>query len=685
MTAPARTPNRLLDEKSPYLLQHAKNPVDWYPWGDEAFAKAREENKPVFLSIGYSTCHWCHVMARESFMDSEVAAALNRDYVAVKVDREERPDVDHVYMNVCQMLTGSGGWPLTVIMTPEKKPFFAGTYYPKESRFGLPGVLDILKTIQNAWATDEKALRDQADRVYAALKETGGRKTASDSVRETGNLEIMERAYRHLSESFDEEHGGFGGAPKFPTPHTLLFLLRYWKRTGQRRALEMVEKTLTCANAGGIYDHVGFGFYRYSTDARWLVPHFEKMLYDQAMMIMAYTELWLCTKKNAYKDVVYEIASFLDVEMKSPDAAFWSAIDAESEGEEGRFYVWTPAEVVEALGAKDGQAYCRAFDITVEGNFHGKSIPNLVQSRDRIGATREAFSKNRRKLYFERAKRPRPGVDDKVLTSWNALCIAALAKAGRAFHDPALVETASAALNFIEQKLVRDGTPFARYRDGETAYRGYLDDHAFLIWAYIEMREATQDPRYLRAAAALARRMIASFWDPEGRGFFVTGQDSEELIVRPKETWDGAIPSGNSVAVMDLLRLYHLLDEEEFRDTALAALDGLWPAMQREPTGLLHLVSAAMYQEGGALDVLAVGPKDDSELQAMLSYIGDVYLPDSHVMFAEDRPDMRDVAPPSDGDAVLVMCRGRTCSAPLRSVNELQRALLTAPAPALRL
>ena len=676
MTAPVSTPNRLSKEKSPYLLQHAKNPVDWYPWGDEAFAKAREANKPVFLSIGYSTCHWCHVMARESFMDPEVASLLNSDYVAVKVDREERPDVDHVYMSVCQMLTGSGGWPLTVIMTPEKKPFFAGTYYPKESRFGLPGVLNILETVKDGWATDEKALRDQADRVYAALKETGARRTAAEGMSKPGDLEIMERAQRHLSESFDEEYGGFGGAPKFPTPHTLLFLLRYWRRTGQRRALEMVERTLRCANAGGIYDHVGFGFYRYSTDARWLVPHFEKMLYDQAMMIMAYTELWLCTKRDAYRDVAYEIASFLDAEMKSPDGGFWSAIDAESEGEEGKFYVWTPAEVVEALGAKDGQSYCRAFDITADGNFHGKSIPNLIRDRDRVGESREVFSKSRRKLYSARAKRVHPSVDDKILTSWNALSIAALAKAGRAFGDPALVETASAALEFIERNLMSHGTPYARYRDAETAYRGYLDDYAFLIWAYLEMREATQDSRYLGSAVELARRMTASFWDREERGFFVTDREAEELIVRPKETWDGAIPSGNSVAVMDLLRLYHLTDNEEFLDTALAALDALRPAMQREPTGLLHLVSAAMYEEGGALDVLAVGPRDDPDIQAMLSYVADVYLPDSHIMFVGDRPETKDVAPRTAGESSLVICRGRTCSAPLRSVEELQRALL---------
>ncbi len=693
MTTPVHTPNRLSSQKSPYLLQHAHNPVDWYPWGEEAFRKALSEQKPIFLSIGYSTCHWCHVMARESFMDDEVASLLNRSFVSIKVDREERPDVDHVYMNVCQMLTGSGGWPLTVVMTPQKRPFFAGTYFPKKSRFGLPGLMDILETIANTWNDDREALEDQADKVYDALRRSREAVTSrapaeAPPAEEQGQLRpIIEKAYRELAESFDEDNGGFGSAPKFPSPHTLLFLLRYWKRTGRRRALDMVERTLRHAYAGGIYDHVGFGFFRYSTDAKWLVPHFEKMLYDQATMMMAFTELGLATKKDIYRDVVYQIAAFLENEMKSPDGAFWSAVDAESEGEEGKFYVWTPQEIEDVLGAKEGKAYCEAYGITEDGNFHGHSIPNLIRPVERPGGhgrTEVVIPsgsatpyKDRRKLYAARAERVHPGIDDKVLTSWNALAIAAFAKAGRALGDPAFIDTAKECLSFIESALVRDGELYARYRDGETAFPGYLDDYAFLIWAYLEMHQATQDVNYLSKALELASHMTESFWDEEGKGFFVTGQGAEELVVRPKEIWDGAVPSGNSVAVMGLLRLAHLAYREDLEEKALATLDALAPAMSREPTGLLHLVAAALYAEGGAQDAVADGRRDDPNIQAMISYMNSLYLPDLQVIFAEDqrRLGIADELPPSDRPCVWI-CRQRTCGQPLTSVDALQKAFL---------
>ncbi|MEX0974925.1 MAG: thioredoxin domain-containing protein [Bacillota bacterium] len=693
MTTPIRTSNHLAGQKSPYLLQHAQNPVDWYPWGDEAFLKARSEDKPVFLSIGYSTCHWCHVMARESFMDEKVADLLNRAFVAVKVDREERPDVDHVYMNVCQMLTGSGGWPLTVLLTPDKKPFFTGTYFPKDSRFGLPGLYDILDVIASTWSSDRSALEEQADRVYAALK-SAGESLTSQGLHDlpkpapggTPFEAVIDKAYRDLSQSFDQDNGGFGSAPKFPSVHTLTFLLRYWKRTGQKRALQMVEETLRHAYAGGIYDHVGFGFFRYATDTKWLVPHFEKMLYDQAMMMIAFTDLGLATKKDAYRDVVYEIATFLENEMKSPEGAFWSAVDAESEGEEGKFYVWTPDEVAEVLGPKEGKAYCQVYGITAEGNFHGKSIPNLVPAGGRpdapartevdIGRGGAVSDKNRRKLYAARSLRVHPGVDDKVLTSWNALAIAALARAGRAFNDPAFTDTASECLSFLERNLVKDGEVYARFRDDEVAYRGYLDDYAFLIWAYLEMREATLDTRYLTRALELSLRMVELFWDDEAHGFFVTAKDAEELLVRPKEFWDGAIPSGNSVAVTDLLRVGHLLERDDLVEIAYAAMEALIPAMRREAVGLCHLISAVLYAEGGAQDVVATGRKDDPNMQAMISYINSVFLPHAQVVFAEglsapERPTLR-------------ICQRKTCGPPLTSVDALQKALLVPPKPQLR-
>ena len=615
MTTPVRTPNRLIKEKSPYLLQHAHNPVAWYPWGDEALHRAESEDKPVFLSIGYSTCHWCHAMARESFEDKEVAGLLNSRFIAVKVDREERPDIDHVYMNVCQMLTGSGGWPLTIIMTPDKRPFFAGTYFPERRRFGMPGLIDVLEVIAAAWSHDRKALLEQADKVCAALRReaaqagkipgggpslnrAGLRAQESDRYRK-----LLDRAYQELSKSFDEDNGGFGTAPKFPAAHNLLFLLRYWKRTGEKRALEMVERTLQRAYSGGIYDHVGFGFFRYSTDARWIVPHFEKMLYDNAMMMMAYTELGAATKKDAYRDVVYQLYRFLESEMKSPEGAFWSAVDAESEGEEGKFYVWTPDEVMEVLG-DEAEAYCKMLGITADGNFHGKSVPNLIRPvekrgrHDRTEAVPEgfmAFEKLREKLYAHRSRRVHPAIDDKVLTSWNALTVAALATAAQVFDDPDFLDSAHKCLEFLERTLVKDGHVFARYRDGEVLCPGYLDDYAFLVWAYIEMHQATQEPGCLARAVDLAERMVDLFWDNDKKGFFLTSEGSETLIVRPKEVRDGALPSGNSVAVMDLLRLAYLLGREDFEERGFETVDGLMDLMTREPTGMMHLVTAVEF------------------------------------------------------------------------------------------
>lgn len=684
MSTPVSGGNRLVREKSPYLLQHAQNPVDWYPWGEEAFDKARDEDKPVFLSIGYSTCHWCHVMAKESFMDEGIAQILNREYVPVKVDREERPDVDHVYMNVCQRLTGSGGWPLTVIMTPDKKPFFAGTYFPKESRFGLMGLRDILTTVARAWRESREALLAQAERVYEAIKEDFAARPGTEAGLD-GLEDIVERAYRHLSESFDEEYGGFGTAPKFLTPHALTFLLRYWKRSGKKRALQMVEKTVMGARAGGIYDHVGFGFFRYSTDSKWLIPHFEKMLYDQATMVMAISELWLCTKKDLYREIAYEIVHFLETEMRSPEGAFWSAIDADSEGEEGKFYVWTPGEVISVLGQKEGEAFCREYGITPEGNFHGKSVPNLIGREKKTNGVVEpplGRSKNRAKLYEARAMRTRPGTDDKVLTSWNGLAIAALAKASRAFDDGSFIELAASCLDFIEKNLQKDGVLYARYREGNVAFRGYLDDYAFLTWAYLEMREATLDEAYLRRAAALAREMVRSFWDQDSQAFYVTAAGTEELLVRPREFWDGAIPSGNSVAIMDLLRISRLTGDQEMHDIAVSALGALSSALRREPTGLLHLLTAAMYATGGGYDIKAVGRTGDPRMQAMLSYLRDVYLPDAQVVIADPSAESQGTPGGGDDGPFVVVCREMTCSAPLRSVEDLQKALVTVPAPA---
>lgn len=445
MNTKQRYTNKLISEKSPYLLQHAHNPVDWFPWGDEAFEKAKGEEKPIFLSIGYSTCHWCHVMARESFEDDEVAELLNKHFVSIKVDREERPDIDMIYMNACQAMTGQGGWPLTVVMTPDKKPFFAGTYFPKESKWGRPGLMDILKQLIEVWEKERSRIDTVGNQVMRILQ-------AQDHGT-PGKLEesIIEEAFHEFSINFDVKYGGFGMAPKFPTPHNLLFLLRYWHKTGDNKALQMAEKTLEAMAKGGIFDHIGFGFHRYSTDGNWLVPHFEKMLYDNALLAYVYTEAYQATKKNLYKDIAGKIFTYVLRDMTSPEGGFYSAEDADSEGEEGKFYVWTPAEVEEVLGDEDGKWFCRTFDISSKGNFEGKSIPNLINGKivenDRVIRCRE-------KLFSAREKRIHPHKDDKILTSWNGLMIAAFAKGARVFKDNTLCEAAERAVDFIFSKLI---------------------------------------------------------------------------------------------------------------------------------------------------------------------------------------------------------------------------------------
>ncbi|HQA48726.1 MAG TPA: thioredoxin domain-containing protein, partial [Bacillota bacterium] len=553
--AGSRKTNRLIHEKSPYLLQHAHNPVDWYPWGEEAFEKAKLEDKPIFLSIGYSTCHWCHVMERESFEDEEVAKVLNDYYVSIKVDREERPDIDSIYMSVCQAVTGQGGWPLTIIMTPDEKPFFAGTYFPKSGKYGYPGLVELLLRIKDAWDTERDRLVETGSNITEAIKNSPRRIDGEKLGQETA-----ERALRGFRNSFDEVYGGFGGAPKFPTPHNLYFLLRYWKASGNGTALIMVEKTLESMYKGGLFDHIGFGFSRYSTDGKWLVPHFEKMLYDNALLAYAYTEAYQATGKDIYKDIARKIFTYVLRDMTSTGGGFYSAEDADSEGEEGKFYLWQPEEVKEAAGEEDGKLFCDWYGISPAGNFEGKSIPNLI-GRD-LGILYEDKALARRldgvreKLFMYREKRIRPHRDDKILTSWNGLMIAALALGGRAFHSDEYIKAAEAAYGFIQRNLVRgDGRLLARYRDGESAFPAYLDDYAFLVWGLIELYRATFKTGYLKRALELNRDMLDLFWDEREGGLFLYGEDSEQLIMRPKEVYDGALPSGNSVALYNMLRL----------------------------------------------------------------------------------------------------------------------------------
>src|SRR3990172_7818706 len=579
--------NRLIKEKSPYLLQHAYNPVDWYSWSDEAFNKARQGDKPFFLSIGYSTCHWCHVMEKESFEDEEVSKLMNDVFISIKVDREERPDIDGIYMSVCQMMTGSGGWPLTIIMTPDKKPFFAGTYFSKESRYGRTGMKDLILQVKQLWKTKREELLKSSEKISSALMSSSSF-TAGNPL----NEDVFKTAYKEFEERYDEEFGGFGNAPKFPTPHNLMFLLRYWKRYGNVKALEIVEKTLIEMRKGGIYDHIGFGFCRYSTDREWLVPHFEKMLYDQALLVMAYSEAYQATKKIFYKETAEEILTYVMRDMISGEGGFYSAEDADSEGEEGKFYLWTSDEIKEILG-NDSEIFIKSFNVEKERNLpdgeagfidsvhNTRSDKNILHIKKGLSEFavendidekefKKMLENGRQKLFEVREKRIHPYKDDKILTDWNGLMIVALAKGAQVFDEQRYAEAAQCAGDFILNTMQReDGRLLHRYREGEAAVLANVNDYAFLIWGLIELYESTFEVRYLKNAIDLSNDLIKHFWDEKEGGFYFTADDSEELLIRWKDVYDGALPSGNSVAMLNFIRLARMTGNPKFQETAL--------------------------------------------------------------------------------------------------------------------
>ena len=543
--------NHLKNQTSPYLLQHADNPVDWYPWSEEAFTKARVEDKPVFLSIGYSTCHWCHVMAHESFEDLEIADILNKYYVSIKVDKEERPDIDSIYMAVCQAFTGSGGWPTSIFMTAEQKPFFAGTYFPKTARYGSIGFKELLLIIHQKWKNERDALVDSADKITAALNQ---HHVAASQAEGT----LLDTALRWYEQNFDASFGGFGGAPKFPTPHNLLFLMQQYEKQGNRQALNMAEITLQKMYAGGLFDHIGYGFCRYSTDRYYLVPHFEKMLYDNALLILAYCKAYELTGESFYLEVAKKTASYILDEMTSPKGGFYSAQDADSDGEEGKYYVFTPEEIIELLGQADGTAFCERFGITKTGNFEGKSIPNLLHAKDLTDERFDCFLPTLREY---RRGRTRLHTDDKILTAWNALMIAALCRLYRCSRDHRYLEAAKKAQGFIENSLFSQDTLYVSFRDGKLGEHGFLDDYAGYIFALLSLYDATLEETFLRRAMQLTRETVTQYYDSEHGGFYLSGRDNETLLFRPKECYDGALPSGNSLITYVLVRLNALLPD----------------------------------------------------------------------------------------------------------------------------
>jgi len=688
--------NRLIDAKSPYLLQHAHNPLDWYPWGPEAFEKARAEDKPVLLSIGYSTCHWCHVMAHESFEDPETAALLNEVFVPVKVDREERPDIDNVYMSVCQMLTGNGGWPLTIFLTPDKKPFFAATYIPRENRFGRTGLKEIALRVKSLWNSKRGQVLESADRIVASLQEA-----PDEDAGGAPDQSILKTAFEQFAERFDAEHGGFGPAPKFPTPHNFLFLLRYWNRTGERRALDMVERTLSAMRLGGVFDQVGYGFHRYSTDRRWLVPHFEKMLYDQALLAMAYTEAFQATKKEQYAQTVGEIFTYLLRDLASPDGGFFSAEDADSEGEEGKFHVWTWDEVHEVLDSEEAAFAVDVFNLQKEGNFTeeatgrrtGASILHRTRTDSEIAAkwnspeaeVRALVETVQSKLFAARQQRVRPHRDEKILTDWNGLTIAALAKAARVLHEPAYAEAGAAAAHFILDRLRDpDRRLLHSYCNGEAQVRAQLSDYTFLTWGLLELYETTFEVRHLQEALNLTVEMLDNFWDEDAGGLFMTAEDAEPLLVRPKQAYDGAVPSGNSVAALNLIRLARITGNASFEDRADRIVRAFSGTVAKFPSAFTQLLTAVDFGSGPSFEVVLAGDPEAADTKAMLGALRSMYLPRKVVLLRPDgekTPRIDRLAPFTQnqtsigGRAAAYVCRGFACETPTTDPAEMLRML----------
>lgn len=666
--------NHLKNQTSPYLIQHAENPVDWYPWGKEAFERARVEDKPVFLSIGYSTCHWCHVMAHESFEDEQVADILNRYFISVKVDKEERPDIDSIYMAVCQAFTGSGGWPTTIFLTPWQKPFFAGTYFPKNARYGQIGLIDLLLTVKEKWKNDRVELLSSADEIIAFLD----RKAAKEAHENAINTSLADNAFDIYKRIFDESFGGFGEAPKFPTPHNLLFLMRYFERSRDKGALKMVEKTLLQMYKGGIYDHIGGGFSRYSTDDYFLAPHFEKMLYDNALLILAYCKAYELTKKSIYCEVAKKTAGYIMREMTASEGGFYSAQDADSEGVEGRYYLLEPSEITELLGEQAGSDFNQYFDITKEGNFEGKNIPNLLKHDIPIGSVKEGLGENGaggdeglkaslekyiNRVYEYRKKRYELHLDDKILTSWNALMIAAMCNLYRVTKAELYLRTAVAAQSFIEEKLYEEDTLYVSYRKGQRGGRAFLDDYAYEIFALLALYHATLNSEYLDRAQSFCKKAVADFYDNEKGGFFLYGKENEQLIIRPKETYDGAMFSGNSAMAYNLVQLYFITGNEAYGELAEQQLSFMSAEAERYPAGYaMFLIALSDYLEPPQKVTVVV--KDRAELDGLPCSIP----LDSIVQVVVGETEEYRL---KNDKTTFYVCKGRSCMPPVNELREV--------------
>ena len=678
------TMNRLANSQSPYLLQHKNNPVDWYPWSAEAFEKAKRENKPIFLSIGYSTCHWCHVMEHESFEDEQVAKLMNDNFVSIKVDREEMPEVDHLYMSVCQAMTGRGGWPLTIVMSPKKEPFFAGTYFPKTGRGNRPGMLELLPSLTNAWKNKRNDIQKTIVQVTNYLHKINNTKPGSQLSRA-----IVTNAFGNFIERFDSDYGGFGRAPKFPSPHNLIFLLRYHKAYGDPMSQTMVEKTLSKMRLGGVFDHIGLGFHRYSTDRKWFLPHFEKMLYDQAMISMAYLEAFQSTNRKEFADVAHEIFTYVLRDMTNKEGGFYSAEDADSEGEEGKFYVWSSKEKKEILGEEDGKQYAEIFGFKEEGNFHeeatgqivAKNIPFLKikilryakQNDINLESLKKSVEKNRLTLFHQREKRIHPLKDDKILTDWNGLMIAALANGGKILNEQTYIYAAERAANFILSNM-RDGNGrlLKRYRNGSAGIQPHLDDYAFLIWGLLDLYEANFNTYYLRSAIEIADLMVTDFLDKEKGGFFIGPENGEKLLVRAKDSYDGAIPSGNSVASMNCIRLSKYTGDTKWADIAENTFQSFSETITRVPTAHSFMLAAFMFNQESPKEIVIVTDKKSPETVSIVRKIQNIYTPNSITILKETKntSELDKIAPWTsyheaiDGKVTFYVCENFSCKRP---------------------
>jgi uncharacterized protein YyaL (SSP411 family) len=683
----AKHTNRLVHETSPYLLQHAHNPVDWYPWSDEAFAKAKEQNKPVLLSIGYSACHWCHVMERESFENEQIAELMNNHFINIKVDREERPDLDEIYMNAVQMLTGRGGWPMTMFLTPDRQPFYGGTYFPPQDRHGMPGFPRILQGVAQAYRDKPDDVQKSVGQILSALKQM----SHSEDHEHAFAPDVIDKAAEQIASAYDAENGGLGQAPKFPNPGVYELFLRQHHHSGTERFLNMVTRTLTKMMLGGIYDHLGGGFHRYSVDEKWLVPHFEKMLYDNAQLVRTLALLYRATANKLFRRVMEETLDYLIREMLHSEGGFYSTQDADSEGEEGNFFVWSRKEINQILGEEDGEIFTRVYDVTESGNFEGKNILHpiltVAQAAGLFKKTPDQIetliAQAKQKLFAARERREKPFRDEKIITSWNGLMLSGLAEALKISAKPSFLAAANRTIQLVFTKMYSDGLLLHTYKDGNAKQLGFLDDYAFLAVGLLDFYEATLERSALERAVELTEVMVREFWDSSEGGFFYTGNSHEQLISRTKPVFDASVPSGNAKATELLLRLYHLTGKEDFLGKAETVLRSYSHTMESQPFGSAHMLCALDFHLRKPKDIVLVGKADDSKTTELLALINSLYLPNMTLQLVSPDESLDEVSPllagktQINGTATAYVCHNHTCSAPLTRPDELRSLLVS--------